>query len=88
MPASVGRVPLAIEDVTRALSEATGKDAAEPDETGVRSSGEGSVGRAIALLDGSVLALRQRVLELFAQLPDPRSLHALGEALAAPTRNR
>ena len=44
---------------------------------------EGSVGRALALLDGATLALRQRVLELFAQLPDPdpRALHALGEAI-------
>jgi DNA polymerase-3 subunit delta' len=35
------------------------------------------------LLDGPALALRQRVLELFAQLPDPdpRALHALGEAI-------
>jgi DNA polymerase-3 subunit delta' len=35
------------------------------------------------LLDGSTLALRRRVLELFAQLPDPdpRGLHALGEAI-------
>ena len=39
--------------------------------------------RALGLLDGPALALRQRVLELFAQLPnpDPRALHALGDAL-------
>jgi DNA polymerase-3 subunit delta' len=44
---------------------------------------EGSVGRAFGLLDRPALALRQRVLELFAQLPDPdpRALHALGEAI-------
>ena len=44
---------------------------------------DGSVARALALIDGSTLALRQRVLELIAQLPnpDPRALHALGEAL-------
>ena len=44
---------------------------------------EGSVARAIGLLEGPALALRQRVLELFAQLPnpDPRALHALGDAL-------
>ena len=44
---------------------------------------EGSVGRALGLLDAPTLALRQRVLELFAQLPepDPRALHALGEAI-------
>ncbi len=39
--------------------------------------------RAISLLDGPALALRQRVLDLFDQLPspDPRALHALGDAL-------
>ena len=44
---------------------------------------DGSVARALAFLDGPALALRQRVLELFAQLPDPdpRALHALGDAL-------
>jgi DNA polymerase-3 subunit delta' len=75
--------PLAIEDVALALSEATGKDAAEPDVRQASEAAEGSVGRALALLDGSVLALRQRVLELFAQLPNPnpRALHALGEAI-------
>jgi DNA polymerase III subunit delta' len=41
------------------------------------------VARAIGLLDGRALALRQRVLGLIAQLPepDPRALHALGDAL-------
>jgi DNA polymerase-3 subunit delta' len=35
------------------------------------------------LLDGSALALRQRILNLFAQLPnpDPLALHALGDAI-------
>ena len=42
-----------------------------------------AVGRALALLDGPALALRQRVLDLFAQLPNPNplALHALGDAL-------
>ena len=44
----------------------------------------GSVARALILLEGSSLALRQRVLDLLGQLPnpDPRALHALGEAIA------
>ena len=39
--------------------------------------------RALGFLDGPALALRRRVLDLFAQLPnpDPRALHALGDAL-------
>src|SRR4029453_5186189 len=75
--------PLAVEDVALALSEAAGKDAADPDARHASEAAEGSVGRALALLDGSMLALRQRITELFAQLPnpDPRSLHALGEAI-------
>jgi DNA polymerase-3 subunit delta' len=75
--------PLATEDVARALAEATGRDADEPEVRQAAEAAEGSVGRAIGLLDGPALALRQRVLELFAQLPDPdpRALHALGEAI-------
>ena len=48
-----------------------------------RLAADGSVARALGLLDGPALALRQRVLDLFAQLPDPdpRALHALGDAL-------
>jgi DNA polymerase-3 subunit delta' len=76
--------PLAIEDVSRALSEATGGDAsADPDVRRAAEAAEGSVGRALTLLDGAALALRERTLQLFTQLPDPdpRALHALGEAI-------
>ena len=75
--------PLATEDVARALAEATGRDADAPEVRQAAEAAEGSVGRAIGLIDGPTLALRQRVLELFAQLPDPdpRALHALGEAI-------
>jgi DNA polymerase III subunit delta' len=77
--------PLATHDVVRALSEATERDASTgPDVRRAAEASEGSVGRALALLDGSALALRERILELFTQLPDPdeRALHALGEAIA------
>ncbi len=45
---------------------------------------DGSVARALTLLEGPALALRQRVLDLLGQLPAPdrRALHALGDALA------
>ena len=45
---------------------------------------EGSVARALALLDEGALALRQQALDLLDRLPalDPKALHALGEALA------
>jgi len=76
--------PLETEDVGRALAAATGRDPSEADVRRAAEASEGSVGRALGLLDASALALRQRVLELFAQLPnpDPRALHALGEAIS------
>ena len=75
--------PFAATDVARAVAAATGRDADAAEVTKAAAAAEGSVARAISLLDGSALALRQRVLDLFAQLPDPdpRALHALGDAL-------
>jgi DNA polymerase-3 subunit delta' len=75
--------PLATSDVVSALTESMGRDTDEPDVRLAAEAAEGSVGRAFGLLDGPALALRQRVLDLFAQLPDPdpRALHALGEAI-------
>jgi DNA polymerase-3 subunit delta' len=75
--------PLEINDVTRAITAATGRDAEAPEVRQAAAAAEGSVGRALGLLDGAAIALRQRMLDLFAQLPepDPRALHALGEAI-------
>jgi len=75
--------PLAAADVAGAVAAATGRNADESEIRTAAAAADGSVKRALSLLDGSALALRQRVLELFAQLPapDPRALHALGDAL-------
>lgn len=75
--------PLGQEDVVRAVAEATGRGADEPELQEAAMASGGSVARARALLDGAALGLRQRVLDLIAQLPnpDPRALHALGDAL-------
>jgi len=75
--------PLATDDVIRALAEATGASPSEAEVRAAAEAAEGSVGRAVSLLDGSALALRQRILDLFAQLPnpDPLALHALGDAV-------
>ena len=75
--------PLDEADVGSAVAAATGRGVEDMEVKEAASASEGSVGRAVALLDGSALALRERVLELFAQLPDPdpRALHALGDAL-------
>jgi DNA polymerase-3 subunit delta' len=75
--------PLDTSNVTRAITAATGLDAEAPEVRQAAALAEGSVGRAFGLLDGAAIALRQRVQDLFAQLPDPdpRALHALGEAI-------
>ena len=75
--------PLDAADVARAIAASTGRDTDETEVQEAAAAAAGSVARALALLDGPALALRQRVLELLAQLPqtDPRALHALGDAL-------
>ncbi len=75
--------PLGAAHVAGAVAAATRRNVDEPEIRTAAAAADGSVKRALSLLDGSALALRQRVLELFAQLPtpDPRALHALGDAL-------
>jgi DNA polymerase-3 subunit delta' len=75
--------PLDASDVARAAAAATGRDADEPEIREASAAAGGSVARAISLLDEKALALRRRVLEALAQLPDadPRALHALGDSL-------
>lgn len=75
--------PLPTEDVARAVAASTGHAAGDADVQQAATAAGGSVGRALRFLDGPALALRQRVLDLFAQLPDPdpRALHALGDAI-------
>ncbi len=76
--------PLDEADVTRAVATATGRDSLDAEVAQAAAASDGSVGRALRFLDGPALALRQRVFDLFAQLPnpDPRALHALGDALS------
>jgi DNA polymerase III subunit delta' len=76
--------PLSEADVARALAAATGRDEDDAELQAAAAAGGGSVARALSLLEGQALALRRRVLDLMAQLPDPDpgALHALGDALA------
>ena len=75
--------PLFVEDVARAAAIASGRAANDPELQEATAAADGSVARALSLLDGPALALRQRVLELLAKLPDvdQRALHTLGDAL-------
>ena len=74
--------PLVTDNVVHAVAAATGGDESELKEVAAASGG--SAGRALRLIEGPALALRGRVLDLMAQLPnpDPRALHALGDALS------
>lgn len=76
--------PLASADVARAAAAALGREPDEAEIVEAATLAEGSVGRALSMLDGPALALRQRLLQLLNGLPeaDPMALHALGEAMA------
>ena len=75
--------PLAQSEVAEAVAAALGRPA-DSEILAAAEAADGSVARAISLLDGSTLALRQKVLAALDQLPnpDPRTLHGLGDALA------
>jgi DNA polymerase-3 subunit delta' len=76
--------PLSAEEVAQAATAALGPDAADTDIQGVAPVADGSVARALALLDSDALELRNRTVALLDRLPalDPRALHALGDRLA------
>jgi len=70
-------------DVMAAAAAALGRSADDETLRRAAAAAEGSVGRAIALSGGPLLAVRDNVVELIARLPatDARALHALGESL-------
>jgi DNA polymerase III subunit delta' len=76
--------PLADADVAAAVAAATGAATTDADVIAAVAAGEGSVGRALSLLDGDALQLRQQALDLLDGLPalDSKAMHALGEAIA------
>jgi DNA polymerase-3 subunit delta' len=75
---------LSEQDVVRAAAQALHRGPEDHAIIEAASVAEGSVGRALALLEGPALALRRRLLELLERLPatDPQALHALGDAIA------
>ncbi|HTE77419.1 MAG TPA: DNA polymerase III subunit delta' [Xanthobacteraceae bacterium] len=76
--------PLAERDVAAAAAAALQSEPDDPSIAAAAAASDGSVARALALLDDGALALRQQALDLLAALPalDVAGLHALGDALA------
>jgi DNA polymerase III subunit delta' len=78
--------PLAPDDVARAAADALGRGANAADGADIKTAAlasDGSVARALALIGGTGLQVRDRVTTMLAALPavDPRELHALGDSL-------
>ena len=75
--------PLPSGEVGQAVAAALGRDL-DAEVLEAAELAEGSVGRAVQMLQGPALALRQRLTQLLERLPetDPLALHALGDAMA------
>jgi DNA polymerase III subunit delta' len=75
--------PLSADDVIAAAAAAAGLEREDPQLPAAAAVAEGSVRRALALLDRDALELRNRVLALLDRLPalDLRALHGLGDRL-------
>jgi DNA polymerase III subunit delta' len=71
-------------DVAAAVAAVAGIEPDDPEIAAAAAGADGSVARALTLLDAEALLLRQQALGLLARLPevDPADLHALGDALA------
>jgi DNA polymerase III subunit delta' len=76
--------PLTEAEVAAAAAAAVGLAATDRQIATAAAAADGSVARALALLDEDALGLRQRALDMLDRLPslDPVALHALGDALA------
>jgi DNA polymerase III subunit delta' len=75
--------PLSAAEVAQAAATAIGEDAEAANIKAAAAAADGSVRRALAMLDGEALDLRNRITTLLERLPavDPRALHALGDRL-------
>lgn len=76
--------PLSPSDVASAAALAAGCAADDPALIESAAAADGSVERALSLMGGSALAVREKALALLGQLPnpDPQALHALGDAMS------
>jgi DNA polymerase-3 subunit delta' len=80
--------PLAVDDVIRAAAASAKIPADDEALLNAAQIAEGSVGRALGMLDGNALKLHRRTADLLQTLPhpDPYALHALGDALGGTDR--
>jgi len=76
--------PLGDEEVAKAVAAALGEAKVTDEIRSAAAAASGSVSRALALLEGDALELRDRLIGLLSRLPelDPRALHALGDEIA------
>jgi DNA polymerase-3 subunit delta' len=76
--------PLPAADLSQAVAAALGRSADDTDIAAAAAVAEGSVRRALALLDEDTLELRSRIITLLDRLPavDPEALHLLGDRIA------
>jgi DNA polymerase-3 subunit delta' len=82
--------PLGQEDVAAAVAEAAGSEINDGRIVAAAAAADGSVARALTLLDEDALTLRQQAVEMLARLPDvdPAQMHLLGDALAGTDPQR
>jgi DNA polymerase-3 subunit delta' len=75
--------PLAVDDVCRAAAAARGCAADDADIRAAAELSDGSVARALSLVDGPLMALTKKTLGLLTQLPNPDqgALHGLSDML-------
>lgn len=76
--------PLQAEDVARATAAALGETKISDEIRTAAAAADGSVGRALMLLEGDALELHEQMVAVLERLPDldPRALHALGDEIA------
>ena len=76
--------PLAPADVARAAAHVLEREPTDAEIVEAAELAEGSVARALGMLQGDVLAIRDQVIALLDRLPDtdPEALHALGDSIA------
>ncbi len=75
--------PLTPVEVTEGMADVIDADPQDAELQKAAALSEGSIGRALMLLEGPALQLREQVRALLDRLPtvDPRALHALGDAV-------